>query len=35
MASADLELIGHRVLDHRVLLTEYRPTGKDIPQVTG
>ena len=33
MASADLELIGHRVLDSRVLLLEYRPTGKDIPRV--
>jgi dihydrofolate reductase len=32
MASADLELAGHRVLDDRVLLVEYRPTGKDIPR---
>ena len=32
MASADLELAGHRVLDGRVLLLEYRPTGKDIPR---
>jgi len=32
MASADLELAGHRVLDGRVLLAEYRPTGKDIPR---
>jgi dihydrofolate reductase len=31
MASADLELTGHRALDGRVLLVEYRPTGKDIP----
>jgi len=32
MASADLELAGNRVLDGRVLLVEYRPTGKDIPR---
>lgn len=32
MASADLELVDHRVLDGRVLLVEYRPTGKDIPR---
>ena len=32
MASADLELAGHRVLDGRVLLVEYQPTGKDIPR---
>ncbi len=32
MASADLELIGHRVLDSRVLVLEYRPTGRDIPR---
>ena len=32
MESADLELAGHRVLDGRVLLAEYRPTGKDIPR---
>jgi dihydrofolate reductase len=31
-ASADLELAGHRILDGRVLLAEYRPTGKDIPR---
>ncbi|MBO3750026.1 dihydrofolate reductase family protein [Streptosporangiaceae bacterium NEAU-GS5] len=30
--SADLELIDHRVLDGRVLLVEYRPTGRDIPR---
>jgi dihydrofolate reductase len=30
--SADLELVGHRALDGRVLLTEYRPTGNDIPR---
>lgn len=32
MASADLELVAHRVLDGRVLLVEYRPTGNDIPR---
>jgi dihydrofolate reductase len=32
IAAADLELAGHRVLDGRVLLVEYRPTGKDIPR---
>ncbi len=32
MASADLELVDHRVLDGRVLLLEYRPTGNDIPR---
>jgi dihydrofolate reductase len=32
MASADLELAGHRALDGRVLLAEYRPTGQDIPR---
>jgi dihydrofolate reductase len=32
MASADLELVDHRTLDGRVLLVEYRPTGKDIPR---
>lgn len=32
VASADLELADHRVLDGRVLLLEYRPTGKDIPR---
>ena len=32
MSSADLELIDHRTLDGRVLLVEYRPTGKDIPR---
>jgi dihydrofolate reductase len=32
MASADLELIEHRVLDNRLLLIEYRPTGSDIPR---
>jgi dihydrofolate reductase len=32
MESADLELVDHRVLDGRVLLVEYRPTGKDIPR---
>lgn len=32
MASTDMELVGHRVLDGRVLLVEYRPTGRDIPR---
>jgi dihydrofolate reductase len=32
VASADLELVDHRVLDGRVLLVEYRPTGRDIPR---
>lgn len=32
VASADLELVDYRVLDGRVLLVEYRPTGKDIPR---
>jgi hypothetical protein len=32
MASADLELVDRRTLDGRVLLVEYRPTGKDIPR---
>lgn len=32
LASADLELVDHRALDGRVLLVEYRPTGRDIPR---
>lgn len=32
VTAADLELVGHRVLDGRVLLVEYRSTGKDIPR---
>ncbi len=32
VAPADLELAGHEVLDGRVLLVEYRPTGRDIPR---
>ncbi len=32
VGSADLDLIEHRVLDGRVLLLEYRPTGADIPR---
>ena len=31
-ASADLDLVDQRVLDGRVLLVEYAPTGKDIPR---
>ncbi|MBC6459674.1 dihydrofolate reductase family protein [Actinomadura sp. HBU206391] len=33
VASADLELVDHQVLDGRVLLVEYRPTGRDIPRM--
>jgi dihydrofolate reductase len=32
VASADLELVDHQVLDGRVLLVEYHPTGRDIPR---
>jgi hypothetical protein len=32
MTDTELELVDHRVLDRRVLLVEYRPTGKDIPR---
>lgn len=32
VTSADLELVDHRVLDGRILLIEYRPTGHDIPR---
>jgi dihydrofolate reductase len=32
MASADLELLDHRVLDGRLLLVEYALTGRDIPR---
>ncbi len=32
VGSADLGLLQHRVLDGRVLLLEYRPTGADIPR---
>ncbi|THV28449.1 dihydrofolate reductase family protein [Glycomyces paridis] len=32
VAAADLELVDHRVLDGRIVLAEYRPTGKDIPR---
>ncbi|HEX6684559.1 MAG TPA: dihydrofolate reductase family protein [Candidatus Limnocylindrales bacterium] len=32
VASADLDLVDHRALDGRVLLLEYRPTGRDIPR---
>jgi dihydrofolate reductase len=30
--SADLELVDHQALDGRVLLVEYRPSGRDIPR---
>ncbi|MFG1942644.1 dihydrofolate reductase family protein [Nonomuraea sp. NPDC048826] len=32
ITSADLELVSHHVLDGRILLSEYHPTGKDIPR---
>jgi dihydrofolate reductase len=32
MGSADLDLVDQRVLDSRVLLVEYAPTGNDIPR---
>jgi dihydrofolate reductase len=32
MPCADLGLIDHRVLDGRILLAEYAPTGRDIPR---
>lgn len=32
IAFADLDLVDHRTLDGRVLLVEYRPSGKDIPR---
>jgi dihydrofolate reductase len=31
-ATADLARVDHRTLDGRVLLVEYRPTGRDIPR---
>ena len=33
MPAADLKLVGHQVLDGRILLSEYHPTGKDIPRI--
>lgn len=32
IASTDLELVDHKILDDRVLATTYRPTGNDIPR---
>lgn len=32
VASTDLELGDHQILDGRVLVTTYRPTGRDIPR---
>lgn len=32
VACADLELAGHTVLDDRILLAEWVPTGRDIPR---
>jgi hypothetical protein len=29
----ELSLAGHQVLDGRVLLAEYQPTGRDIPRM--
>src|SRR4051794_4320226 len=33
-ASTDLTIVGHRILDDRVLLIEYSPTGNDIPRAS-
>lgn len=33
LPATDLELVGHQVLDGRILLSEYHPTGKDIPRI--
>lgn len=32
MTANELELVGHSVLDDRIVLTEYRATGRDIPR---
>jgi dihydrofolate reductase len=32
LAAGELELVAHQVLDGRILLAEYRPTGRDIPR---
>ena len=32
LAPNELELTDHRVIDGRILLVEYRPTGKDVPR---
>ena len=32
MASAELELVDHRILDGRVLLVEYQPTWRESPR---
>lgn len=32
MSANELELVGHDVLDDRIVLTEYRATGRDIPR---
>jgi dihydrofolate reductase len=32
VAADELELVSQRVLDGRILLVEYRPTGNDIPR---
>jgi dihydrofolate reductase len=33
LGSADLELVGHQVLDGRIVVMEYHPTGRDIPRI--
>jgi dihydrofolate reductase len=33
LAAGELELAGHRVLDGRIVLLEYVPTGRDIPRM--
>jgi dihydrofolate reductase len=33
LASCDLDLVSNRVLDGRILLVEYAPTGNDIPRL--
>jgi dihydrofolate reductase len=32
LVAGELELVAHQVLDGRILLAEYRPTGRDIPR---
>jgi dihydrofolate reductase len=35
VADADLSLLAHRVLDNRILLSEYAPTARPIPHLPG
>ena len=35
VADADLSFLAHRVLDNRILLSEYAPTGRPIPHLPG